>query len=241
MISSVLRVGVVALAMLAAASVSLAEENSYGAGKGGIGGQLGAGRVVGSGDYSTGAQVRFSFSGHLRYAMTKSWRWQFSPGLTWAGYDAKEKAPFQDLNFPTDSTKAEHLSVMVPVSFQIQYTVHRGPWIYYGGAGPGVYRVWVENQRKVLKDPTTFVLHRGAYAGFTAQVGFERFLKALTTTSIEGSLDYNQAFAKRDEQFPNGYNDSMSAMGLRIGVNYYFTPKQPKKQTEIPSSAPKKP
>jgi hypothetical protein len=130
-------------------------------GRGGIGGQIGGGLITGQGDYSAGAQARFSFTGHWRYVMTPWIRWQISPGFMWAGYDENEPAPYRDLNFPDDSTKAEYLTNLVPVSAQLQFTHKRGPWLYYAGAGPGVYRVWIENRRKVLKDPQTFKLHHG--------------------------------------------------------------------------------
>ena len=98
-------------------------------GRGAIGGQIGAGSVIGNGDYSAGAATRFSFSGHWRYVMAPWIRWQVSPGFMWAGYEEKEPAPFRDLNFPDDSTKAEYLTLLVPVSFQIQFTTRRGAWL----------------------------------------------------------------------------------------------------------------
>ena len=191
-------------------------------GRGAIGGQLGAGSVLADGDYSAGAQTRFSFSAHWRYVIAPWIRWQISPGFTWAGYDKKEPAPFRDLNFPDDSTKAEYLALVVPISAQLQFTMHKGPWVYYAGAGPGLYRVWVENRRKVLKDRQTYKLHRGVYPGLTVQVGVERFLKDLPSTSIEVSLDGHRVWAERDDQFPSGWNNTLTAIGLRVGGNYYF-------------------
>jgi hypothetical protein len=170
--------------------------------------------------------------------MTPSWRWQVSPSLSWAGYDHKEPAPYRDLNFPSDSTKADYLSILVPVTVQLQYTQRRGPWLLYLGGGSGVYRVWIENRRKVLKDPATFKLHRGLYPGASAQLGAERFLKALPTTSIELSASGHYVFAQRDEQFPSGFNSKLMTFELRIGGNYYFTPNAPskKKEPELPLS-----
>jgi hypothetical protein len=210
------------LAWLTAASVCVAAEGDYGPRKGGVGGGLGLGQFVGNGDYSSGAQMRFSFSGNFRYVMTNHWRWQFSPGLTWAAYKKGEPAPFTDINFPADPTKNDYLALLVPMSAQLQFVTRSGSWMYHLGAGPGLYRVWVENRRKVLRDPTTFDLHRGVYPGVSFEFGGERFLKNITTTSIELTTTTHYVLATRDDQFPNGYNDRVLATDLRIGVNYYF-------------------
>jgi len=199
------------------------------AGNGGIGGQLGFGKIIGEGDYSEEAGLRFSFAGHWRYQMNSWLRWQFSPAFTWAGYDEKARAPFRDLNFPNDSTKAEYLTLLLPVTVQLQLTSRRGPWQFHLGLGSGAYRVWVQNRRKVLKDPVSLKLHRGIYPGASAQIGAERFLKALPSTSIEITLDGHYVLAQRDEQFPSGFNDKLMAVGLRVGGNYYFSPDRDKK------------
>jgi hypothetical protein len=230
MISRVRRVSVAASLMLTVASVCLAQDTSvsdprepgYGPGKGGIGFQLGASSFVADADYSAGAAARFGFAAQFRYAMRRWVRWQISPGFTWAGYDANEPAPFRDPNFPADSTKGEYLTLLLPVSAQLQLVFQRGSWVYYAGGGPGLYRVWVENRRKVLKDPDTKRLHRGVYPGATAQIGAERFLKAFRSISIEFTVDGHWVFAERSEQFTSGFNSSLLAVGGRIGANYYF-------------------
>jgi hypothetical protein len=199
---------------------------------------MGAAFVPGTEDYSAGASPRFSFSGHWRYQFTKSWRLQVSPGFLWAAYTEDEPAPFVDINFPQDTTKKDYLTLMIPISAQIQFTGYRGPWVYYAGAGPALHRVWVENHRKVLRDPQSLVLHRGLYMGASAQIGVERFLKSLPTTSIEVSWDFHWANATRDDQFPSGYNSSVFATGFRVGGNYYFDPgaDEKKKPAELPGT-----
>jgi hypothetical protein len=231
MISRISWAGVVLAAMLAVATVSLADDSGYRSGKGGIGGQLGVGKVLSAEDYSAGATTRFSFAFHWRYALAPWLRWQISPGFTWAGYDEKTPAPYRDRNFPADSTKAEYLALLLPASMQLQFTKNAGPWLFYAGGGPGVYRVWVENRRKVLKDPVSLNLHRGLYPGATVQAGVEHFIKALSSTSLEVTVDAHYVFAERDEQFPSGWNSKLSAVGVRIGGNYYFVPNTPKKKT----------
>jgi hypothetical protein len=246
MLSSVRTVSIAVLALLALASVCLAAEPpslvaAAGAdtglalpttpkaergdrpGFGGIGGQVGAGKIVSAEDYSKWAQLRMSFAANWRYTMTRSWRWQVSPGFTWAGYSkTSNPAPFIDINHPTDPYKDQYLTLVVPISTEIQWVKRNRTLVWHVGAGPGLYRVWVENYRKVVPDPVTYHLHRGLYWGVTAEVGAEHFLKSLNATSIEVTLDTHYIQAKRDDQFPSGFNSSVIPVGLRAGVNYYF-------------------
>src|SRR4029453_6986931 len=217
MISRVLLVGLALFAVLAVASPCLAASDSTGAapGRGGIGGLIGGSFMLVDADYSKGALPRFDFAGHWRYVFSRSFRMQVSPGFTWSGYAQEEPIPFTDPRYPADQTKHNMLTLIVPISGQIQYTRHRGPWVYHAGLGPGVYRVWVENRRKVLKDPTTFAVHRGTYPGGTAEIGAERFFKALPSTSVEVQTVFHFIFAQWDEQFPNGFNSNLGNLGLR--------------------------
>jgi hypothetical protein len=235
------------LALLTTASACLAAEGepAYKPGKGGVGGQFGGSyfgvdRMFGGewfGDYSKGAMPRGSFSGQFRYVQSKHWRWQLSPGFTWTAYKTGTAIPFTDLNYPGDGVKDNMLVLMLPATAQIQYVVRRGQWFYHAGVGPGAYRVWVQNRRKVYKDPGTFRLHRGLYPGGTFELGAERFLKAITTTSVEFAWVNHLALAQRGEQFPSGYNSNLMATELRVGVNYYFDPQKQKKQgIEIPEA-----
>jgi len=211
-----------------------------GPGQGGFGGQLGGAmytmdRALGSEwfvDYSNGAKWRLSFDTHWRYTLRNRWRAQLATGFSWAGYSGehgqnavpKYPVPFPDPNFPSDTDKSHYLTLMLPISLQLQYLGHRGWWMYHVGAGPGVYRVWVENRRKVLKDPATQRLHRGLYPGASAEIGIERFLKGIPAVSLEATLAGHLALAQRPEQFPSGFNSNVMATELRFGGNYYFTP-----------------
>jgi hypothetical protein len=233
------------LALLATASACLAAEGEppYRPGQGGIGGQLGGSyfgvdRMFGAewfADYSKGAEPRFSFAGQFRYVRSEHWRWQVSPGFTWTAYKPGTTVPSTNLDSPDDGVPDNVLALLLPTTAQIQYVVKRGRWLYHAGAGPGVYRVWVENRRDVIKDPRTFRLHRGPYLGGSFEFGAERFLKAITTTSIEFTWVNHLVLAQRDEQFPCGFNSNLMATELRIGLNYYFDPLRQKKQgIEIP-------
>jgi hypothetical protein len=221
------------LALLTAASVCFAAEPNYAPRKGGIGGGLGLSQFRGQGDYSNDARPRFSFAGNFRYVVSPRFRWQVSPGLMWAAYKKGSPAPFVDINFPDEPlVKNDYLTLLIPASAQLQLVTRHGQWMQHVGAGPGLYRVWVENRRKVLRDPLSLDLHRGVYPGFSVEYGGERFLKNITTTSIELTLSTHYVFARRathfppgmsdDTQFPSGLNSNLWAMDFRIGVNYYF-------------------
>jgi len=212
-------------------------------GYGGIGGGFGGGRIVAAGDYSEFVQTRMSFSGCWRYTFADNWRWQLSPGFTWGSYNKRSNpAPFQDPNHPSDPTKDNYLTLLVPISFEVQWLHRSHSRTWHVGAGPGLYRVWVENYRKVVPDPITFDHHRGLYWGGSAELGFEQFWKSLKTTSLEVLLDGHIVQAKRDDQFPSGFNDLVSAVGLRVGVNYYFNLRNKPKPQEpaLPGMEPPK-
>lgn len=236
MISRVGWVSGAVAAMLTVASLCPAAEPEYGAGRGGVGAQIGGSsfrfdRVLGKswfGDYSAGAISRFAFAAQFRYAVNSWLRCQVSPGLTWAAYRGDEPAPFVDPRFG-DRVKRDYLTLLVPVSLQAQYVMRRGWWLYHVGVGPGVYRVWVENRREVLKDPVTLKLHRGIYPGVSGELGAEIFLKQLPSTSIELVVGGDVAMAERNDQFVSGLNSNVMALGVRIGGNYYFTPGERKK------------
>jgi hypothetical protein len=235
------------LALLAIASACLAAEGepAYKPGQGGVGGQIGgsyfgvdrAFQADWFGDYSKWAMPRLSFASQFRYVRSRHWRWQVSPGLTWTAYKTGTDIPFIDLNSRNDRVKDNMLVLLLPVTAQVQYVVKRGQWLYHAGAGPGVYRVWVENRRRVYQDPKTFRLHRGLYPGGSFQFGAERFLRSITTTSVELSCVNHLVLAQRPEQFKSGYNSNLMATELRLGVNYYFDPlRQKKRGIEIPEA-----
>lgn len=225
-------------ALLTVATACFAAEPGYVAHKGGVGGGIGYSRFVEDADYSQDAAGRFSFSGSFRYVMSKRLRWQVSPGFTWSAYRGGSIAPYLDPRFPSDVTltgapkKEETLTLLVPVSAQLQLTMRRGWWLYHFGAGPGVYRVWVENHREVLQDPVSKNHHRGLYPGVAAELGAERFLRGLTTTSVEGVVTGHLIFAERDDQFPSGYNSNLLPIDVRLCVNYYFDMMRRKKSIE---------
>lgn len=202
---------------------------NYAPGKGGVGGGAGPSyfrvdRALGKawfGDYSEGALGRMAFVGQFRYIVSRRWRWQLSPGFSWTAFrDAP--MPFRDPSFPSDSVKSHVIALLAPVTAQIQYTHASGWWIYHAGAGPGLYRVWVENHRKVLKDPESFELHRRIVPGFVFELGAEKFISGISDMSVEFSLANHLVFAKDTDHFPLGFNSNVMDTELRIGISYYF-------------------
>jgi len=220
---------VVAFVFLAAAGVCRAQSAdsiaTRGAlpGRGGIGGQIGSSYILSEGDYSDGAQPRFSFIGHFRYVIGRHWGWQVSPYFTWNGYVSHAKAPFADLNSPAEGTRKEfYITQIVGAAAQIQLTGGGARQRWHLGAGPAIYRVVVQNHRKVVKDPFSLELHSGMHMGGTAEFGVERFLKKLPNTSLELTAAWQAAFAKSDARFPSGWNGNPMLAELRFGGNYYY-------------------
>ena len=238
MIPRVRTAGIALCAVLAAASPCLASEGMA-PGRGAIGGLIGGSRFWADADYSEGARARFGFSGHYRYVINHRLRWQISPGFTWTGYSGAVPMPVPDGHYPGDVAKRTNLTLLLPMTFEMQVLLHQGKWHYHVGAGPGVYRVWIENRRIVLIDPVSFVKHRGLYPGVSGEIGVERFLKALPSTSVEACVTTHWVFAQRDQDFPSGYNSFLAATEFRIGANYYFDMSRLKKKKPdaLPPSA----
>jgi hypothetical protein len=248
MIHRVRLAGVAVVLLLASASLVHAQSPDTTAakhagsrpGRGAVGMQAGMTYFFAEKDYSDGAQPRLSFAGRFRYVINEGWQWQVSPYFTWSAYAVGTAAPFRDPNFPAEVDKDFNLTQVVGANGQIQKAWGEGRTRWHLGAGPAVYRVVVQNHRKVLKDPRTDRLHQGAYLGATAELGAERFLRSLANTSLEYTLAWHTALARRDDQFPSGYNGSVSAIEFRFGAQYYFDFKKPKAPDMKRKAAPKK-
>ena len=220
---------VVALVFLATASVSQAQQADSVAtqgplpGRGGIGGQIGSSYILSDGDYSEGAQPRLSFIGHFRYVINKHWGWQVSPYFTWNGYVSHVNAPFVDLNFPAGGTSKQfYLTQVLGTAGQVQYYGGKGRRRWHIGAGPSLYRVVIQNKRKVVEDPVSHELHSALHLGASAEFGLERFLKRLPNTSLELTLAGHAAFAKNDTKWVAGWNGQPMLAEIRLGGNYYY-------------------
>jgi hypothetical protein len=208
-------------------------------GRGAIGGQVGSSWMFAGGDYSSGSQPRLTFMGHFRYQSSTHWGWQVSPYFTWNGYVSHESAPYEDLNFPGEGTSKEnYLTQFVGVDAQLQWFGGGGRSRWHIGAGPSIYRVIIENHRKVLKDPITLELHSGTHLGGSVEYGYERFLKKLPNTSIEFTTAYHVAFAKSDFRWQAGWNDNPMAIEVRLGAHYYYDFRKPKPKSTKPGITP---
>lgn len=232
---------VVALSLLAATGVGRAQQADSVAtqgplpGRGGIGGQVGGTYMYAEGDYSEGSQPRLSFTGHFRYIINRTWAWQFSPSFTWSGYVSHADAPFVDPNFPSEGlTKEHYLAQVLGVSSQLQWYGGSGNQRWHLGVGPAVYRVVVQNHRKVVEDPVTRELHNGMHMGAVAEIGVERFLKRLPNTSLELTAGWQMAFAQSDNRYPSGWNGNPMLAELRFGGHYYYDFRKPKPKSTKP-------
>ena len=204
-------------------------------GRGAIGGQIGGTWMYADGDYSEGSQPRFSFAGHFRYVISRGWGWQVSPYFTWAGYVSHAQAPYVDLNFPAGgTTKEKYLTQILGADTQLQWFTGKGRQRWHLGAGPSVYRVVVQNHRKVLKDPVSLELHSGSHMGANAELGMERFMKKLPNTSIELTAAWHMAFARDDVRFVSGWNGSPAVVEFRVGAHYYYDFRKPKPKSTKP-------
>ncbi len=235
----------VAILLIANATVSHAQQaDSLAAARSGarpgrasVGMQFGGNYIAAGGDYHEGAQPRLVFEGSYRYVASPHWRWQVSPYFAWNSYRTGTKAPFVDPNFPSEPDKNFMLAQMVGANAQLQRMGGKANWNWHFGVGPALYRVVVQNHRKVLKDPATKDLHQGLYLGATAEYGIERFMRSLPNTSLEWTVAYHTAFAKRDDQFPSGFNGTPHAVEFRFGGHYYYDFRVGKKPGGTPPRA----
>jgi len=208
-------------------------------GRGGIGGQIGSSWIVAGGDYAKGSQPRLTFMGHFRYQSSTHWGWQVSPYFTWNGYVSHAQAPYEDLNFPGEGTSKEfYLTQLIGADSQVQWFNTGGRTRWHVGLGPSVYRVVLENHRKVLKDPISLELHSGTHIGGSAEFGYEKFMGKLPNTSIELTAAWHIAFAKSEVRWQAGWNDNPQAIEFRIGAHYYYDFRKAKPKSSKPGLTP---
>ena len=208
-------------------------------GRGAIGGQIGSSWIFTGGDYSSGSQPRFTFVGHLRYQSSQHFGWQVSPYFTWNGYVSHVNAPFEDLNFPGEGTSKEfYLTQILGADTQVQWFWGSGRQRTHFGIGPSLYRVIIENHRKVVKDPLSLELHSGGHMGASAEFGYEKFMHKLPNTSIELTAAWHMAFAKSDVRWASGWNDNPMAVEIRAGAHYYYDFRKPKPKSTKPGLKP---
>src|SRR5262249_46900286 len=116
----------------------------------------------------------------------------------------------------------------------LQWFTGTGRQRWHLGVGPAVYRVVVQNHRKVVKDPVSLELHSGTHIGANAELGMEKFMKRLPNTSIEITAAWHMAFARDDVRFVSGWNGSPMLAEFRAGAHYYYEFRKPKPKSTKP-------
>ena len=229
------RVSIAVAIALAAVSAGLAQAADTAATKGpqpgraALGGQIGSSYVFSGGDYADGAQPRLSFAGHFRYQIDRTWGWQFSPEFTWNGYVSHAQAPYLDAHFPGENaSKQRYISQFAGLGAQLQYFGGAPGSRWHIGAGPAIYRVVVQNHRKVVTDPVSKEDLKSAHLGATTEFGIERLLKRLPNTALEATVAWHMVFASDKTKFPSGWNSDPMLVELRLGAHYYYDFRRPK-------------
>jgi len=198
-------------------------------GRAGIGGQIGSSYIFAGGDYADGAQPRLSFAGHFRYQIDSHWGWQFSPQFTWNGYVSHVDAPYLAENSVGNNfTKQRYITQIAGLGSQLQYFGGDAGTRWHVGFGPAIYRVVVQNNRKVVRDTLSKELVRGAHLGASAEFGIERMNKRLPNTSLEATVALQTVFAGDDTKYASGWNGTPMLVEVRIGGHYYYDFRRPK-------------
>jgi hypothetical protein len=216
-----------ALAILAlgVAVVPYSGHAQYGPEKGSLGASVGVPFFLTDSDMKTGQSPRLIFKYHFGYVITEKWRFSTRGGFGWVGYDAVP-APFplqQCCGDPPDETKGDQLSIVMPFTFTMNYThTLNDSWMLFGGLGPGLYNINIQNDRKTVHDPITFQRYKWWAPGIALEGGAEFFFPSNRNVSLEFMSTYNYMFSSDEETYPSGYNGNHSFVDFNFGVNVYF-------------------
>ena len=218
-----------ALAALAAGSIAFPSvvHAQYAAGKGSLGGSLGVPTILATGELKRGQRPRIIGKGHFQYVMDNDWRLSFRGGFGWLGYSDKFNAPFllQAAAAGGDSTRGDQLVILNPFTAVLTYTRRMSKsWQAFVGAGPGAYRVNIQNDHRTLFDPVTHSRYRYGSLGASGEGGMEYFLPANRNVSLEGVGTIHYLFKGNKDRFPSGYSGKHMFLDLSLGVNVYFRP-----------------
>jgi hypothetical protein len=192
--------------------------------KGSIGATIGVPFFITDSDMSTGQRPRIILKYHLAYAITDKWRFSTRGGFGWVGYD-RVQAPFPlpECCGTYDLTKVDQLSIVKPFTFVMHYThVLSDTWMLFGGLGPGIYGIDIQNDRKTIHDPVTFERFKWWSPGISLEGGAELFIPANRNVSLEFMSTYNWIFSAEYERYPSGYKGDHSYIDFNFGVNVYF-------------------
>jgi hypothetical protein len=202
----------------------------YGSEKGSIGGSIGVPFFITDPNMSSGQEPRIILKYHFGYVITDKWRLSTRGGFGWVGYD-QTLAPFPlpECCGTFDLTKVDQLSTVNPFTFTMNYThILSDSWMLFAGAGPGIYRINILNDRKTIWDPVTFERFTWWSPGISLEGGGEFFFPANRNVSLEFMSTYNWIFSSDYDRYPSGYNGDHSYIDFDFGVNVYFGLGSPK-------------
>ena len=213
----------VGVALVAFPSFAAAQ---YQPGRGSLGGSIGVPFLIATSELKDGQKPRIIGKAHFQYVFSDDWRLSLRGAFGWVGYASDTPAPFPFNNDGGgfDTTRIDQLTVMNPFTAAVQYTKRSGSLQYFLGAGPGITKINIMNDRETIYDPTTFKRHNYWSWGVGGEGGVEYFLPANENVSFElsGALQY--LLEDNVDDFPNGYNGKHALFDISFGVNVYFWP-----------------
>ncbi len=193
-------------------------------GRGSVGGSLGGMKFLSGQDFKNG-NVRFIGQAVFKYNFTSSLAGVMESGWGWNAY-------------PNDVSGVDDtLATVVPTTFGIEYRKQRGEshiWPHVG-VGAGLYTLSVKDSFRTyaFAEGRTERLNwtkPGIYGKVGAEYLFDKGV------SLNWDFLYHMIFAKDTSRFDMWGNQNTSFGEFRMGVNYYFTIKQP---SAAPPEAPK--
>src|SRR5262245_37647255 len=213
-----------ALGLVALPSVVHAQ---YAPGKGSLGGSVGVPFILAPGELKRGQEPRVIGKLHFQYVFKPDWRLSLRAGYGWLGFSDEVDAPFilQAEQANGDTTKGDQLLIYNPFTAVMQYThTFNKTWMAFLGAGPGVFRVNIQNDHRTIFDPVTHERYKYGSFGLSGEGGAEYFLSANRNVSFEGLGSLNYLFESNKDKFPSGYSGKNIFLDFSFGVNVYFRP-----------------
>ena len=187
------------------------------AGKGSIGGSIGAMRYLSNSDFTEGSSVRPVFHAMAHYV----WENHFVSTLE-GGWGWNARGDGGDFRGP-DTTGT--VMVVTPITFGLDHRFEGAnpKFAPHVGVGFGAYPFTVRAGRdRISKDRINYKKRRTTAAGGYGKVGMEYL--ALPAMALNADLLYHFVPMGDAEGFPGGYFDkSVSFAEVRVGMSYYFT------------------
>src|SRR5438067_7794779 len=126
-------------------------------GNGSIGGSVGVPYFLADHDTKDGQAPRLLGQFHFQYVFTPDLRLSMRFGYGWVGYkdNAPSPYPLPRSNGGFETTKVDMLTNFQPITATLLHSLRaqgKG-WVPYVGAGAGLYRLNIVNQRKTIYDP----------------------------------------------------------------------------------------